>query len=57
MLAPGLSFNGQNRPSNNVADYLEHANADGDNNFVTRADSDFNDHVLVITRQEQMSRR
>ncbi|MDQ3775779.1 MAG: hypothetical protein M3461_16250, partial [Pseudomonadota bacterium] len=37
-----------------MADYLEDANGDGDNNFVTRAGGDFNDHVLVITRQEQM---
>jgi hypothetical protein len=54
VFAPGLSFNGQDRPSNNMADYLEDANGDGDNNFVTRAGDDFNDHVLVIMRQEQM---
>ena len=55
VFAPGPGFNSQNRPSNNVADYLESANADDDTTFVTHAAGDFNDHVLVITRQELMA--
>lgn len=54
IIAPGSSFNGQNRPSNNVNDYLEGDNNNGDANFITNAAGNFNDQVIAITRQELM---
>ncbi len=56
ILAPGFSFEGQNRPSNVASDYLEGDNRDGDADFVSSSSSsNFNDQVLVITRQELMA--
>ena len=56
ILAPGEPVASQTaRPSNDGADYLEDDNAtDGDGSFVSAGGDDFNDQVVVITRQELM---
>lgn len=56
IIAPGGALAGQNRPSNNVADYLDGENADADTNFSNGPVGEFfNDTVTVITRQELMA--
>ncbi|MBL8429843.1 MAG: hypothetical protein JNJ95_08145 [Dechloromonas sp.] len=57
IIAPRTPLVGQNRPSNNPADYLDGENGNGnDHKYVTGPRSDsFNDMVLVITRQELMA--
>jgi hypothetical protein len=53
IIAPGSNIAGQSRPSTGPADYLEGANADGDDAFVSGPIGDnFNDLVIAITRQE-----
>lgn len=57
VIAPGPPLSNQNRPSNNVADYLDNkennpatGNNDGDNNYFSGSASDtFNDKVLSLT--------
>ncbi|MEM7206622.1 MAG: hypothetical protein AAF434_02245 [Pseudomonadota bacterium] len=51
---PGPPLSGQTRPSDDVEDYLEGDNADGDENFVTSVDGEFNDRLIFITREEVM---
>jgi len=54
IIAPGESSTGQNRPSNNIADYLEGDNATtGDNRFTLNSGG--NDVLTYITRQELMA--
>jgi hypothetical protein len=49
---PPLQFQ-TGRPSNNVIDYLEESNADGDSSFVShQAVQLFNDQTIFITREE-----
>jgi hypothetical protein len=56
IIAPGAALAGQNRPSNNPADYLEGDNANGDFNYVSGpAGPTLNDFVTIITRQELMA--
>ena len=56
IIAPGAALAGQSRPSNNIGDYLEGDNANGDNNYVSGPKSPtFNDVVAIITRQELMA--
>ena len=57
IIAPGAALAGQNRPSNNPADYLEGENGNGnDHIFVTGPQSaTFNDQMVIITRQELMA--
>jgi hypothetical protein len=56
IIAPGAALAGQNRPSNNPADYLEGDNANGDFNYVSGpASPALNDFVTIITRQELMA--
>jgi hypothetical protein len=56
IIAPGAALAGQNRPSNNPADYLEGDNANGDFNYVSGpAGPALNDFVTIITRQELMA--
>ena len=54
IIAPGLPLTGQNRPSNNAADYLEAGNVGG-TDFVTTATGEFNDKVMAVRRSEIMS--
>jgi len=56
IFAPGKPFDAQNRAAgvNVVANYLEDDNADLDTAFTTNANIDFNDRLMVITRQELM---
>ena len=54
IIDPGDPVLKQTRPSNNVDDYLEGANADGDANFVTSAPGAFNDRLIFITKEEMM---
>lgn len=54
VFAPGPSFNGQARPSNTAADYLEGENSDGNAIFVSNAAVDFNDQVFAISRRDFM---
>ncbi len=44
----------RNAGPNDVTNYLEDNNSDGDANFVTTAAGDFNDRVAYISRQELM---
>ncbi len=53
IIAPGPSFSGQSRRSNNAADYLEAGNVTGPA-FVTTASGEFNDRVLAVRRSEMM---
>jgi hypothetical protein len=54
IIAPGEPVTGQNnRPSNNIADYLEGENANSDNVFTLNSGG--NDILVYITRQELMS--
>lgn len=57
IFAPDAPLSGQNgRPSNNIADYLEGANADGDAAYATGPASEtFNDRALAITRTDLMA--
>lgn len=57
IIAPRTPLAGQNRPSNNPGDYLDGENANGnDHTYVTGPQGEnFNDIVLVITRQELMA--
>ncbi len=60
IMAPGFSFDGQNRPSNTASDYLEDDNKNTvpnktNANFVSFSSGDFNDNILVITKQELMA--
>jgi hypothetical protein len=56
IIAPGAALAGQNRPSNNPADYLEGDNANGDFNYVSGpAGPALNDFITIITRQELMA--
>lgn len=52
IFSPGAPLAGQTgRPSNNIADYLDGNNADGDSNYVSGPPSpNFNDRTLAITR-------
>jgi hypothetical protein len=54
IFSPGAPLANQHgRPSNNVADYLDGSNSDGDTNYVSGLPSaTFNDKVLAITRDE-----
>lgn len=67
IIAPGKPLNHQNRANddtddvpdylkniNDVTNYLEDDNSDFDVGFVTNADVDFNDRLVVITRHELM---
>ncbi len=54
LIDPGPPLQGQVRPSDNPADYLEQENADGDTDFVSHASGLFNDHLIYITRDEIM---
>lgn len=56
IFAPGGPVASQDRNADplSVANYLEGDNADGDNDFVTRASGEFDDQVTVITRRELM---
>lgn len=61
IFSPGLALSGQSRlvaGENDVSNYLEDENADGNNNwnnnFVSRATGEFNDTLVTITRQELM---
>ena len=57
IIAPRAPLGSQTRPSNNPADYLDGENGNGnDHKYATGPRSDnFNDVVLVITRQELMA--
>jgi len=57
LFAPNAPLSGQNgRPSNNVTDYMEGANADGDAIYATGLASEaFNDQALAITRADLMA--
>ncbi len=57
IIAPRAPLGSQTRPSNNPADYLDGENGNGnDHKYVAGPRSDnFNDIVLVITRQELMA--
>lgn len=57
IIAPRAPLGSQSRPSNNPGDYLDGENSNGDDRkYVTGPQSDnFNDIVLVITRQELMA--
>lgn len=56
VIAPGPSLGGQNRPSNNVIDYLDNkdgnpatSNSDGDDNYFVASTSDtFNDQTIKV---------
>lgn len=54
IFAPGPAMNGQSRAaSNNVANYLEDGNSDGNADFVTtptNPNNDFNDQLIAIER-------
>ncbi|PKO34233.1 MAG: hypothetical protein CVU34_09480 [Betaproteobacteria bacterium HGW-Betaproteobacteria-7] len=58
IIAPGGALAGQNRPSNNIADYLDDlngnpatSNRDGDDHFFSGTDSNsFNDRIIAITK-------
>lgn len=58
IIAPGGALPGQNRPSNNMADYLDDlngnpatSNRDGDEHFFSGTDSDsFNDRIIAISK-------
>ena len=52
IIDPGPPLGGQTRPSNNIDDYLEDANAVDDGAFVTSADVPFNDRIAYITRDD-----
>lgn len=53
VFAPGPPLPGQARPSNNVADYLDGSNSDGDGDYVAGPSSDsFNDRLIFISRDE-----
>jgi len=56
IFAPGEPFDNQDRVAavNDVTNYLEDDNSDLDTSFVTTANGDFNDRLVVITRQELM---
>lgn len=57
VFAPGQPLPGQSgRPSNNVADYLDGSNADGDNNYTTGPlTNSFNDRLIYISRDQLMT--
>ena len=57
VIAPRAPLSGQNRPSNNPADYLDGENGNGnDHKYISGPQSAaFNDIVLTITRQELMA--
>jgi len=57
VFAPGQPLSGQSgRPSNNMADYLDGSNADGDNNYTFGPISDsFNDRLIHISRDQLMT--
>ncbi|MDP1636108.1 MAG: hypothetical protein Q8L69_15685 [Gallionellaceae bacterium] len=57
IFAPGAPLSGQNgRPSNNIADYMEGANADGNSIYANGPTSEtFNDSALAITRADLMA--
>ncbi len=67
VFAPGVAFERntdpaipcprqQSRPSNDVRDYLENSNNDGDTSFITAtAPECFNDRLITVTRQELMA--
>jgi hypothetical protein len=53
VIAAGPPLTGQSRPSNNLSDYLEGSNADGDSAFVAlEVSADFNDQLLSVTAAE-----
>ncbi|MEM7292224.1 MAG: hypothetical protein AAF420_02355 [Pseudomonadota bacterium] len=54
VIDPGPPLTGQDRPSNDPADYLEGGNEDGDTTFFTSSTGEFNDRVIFITRDEIM---
>ncbi len=56
IFAPGEPFDNQDRDVdvNDVTNYLEDDNSDLDTSFVTNPNVDFNDRLIVITRQELM---
>jgi len=56
VFAPGEPFDNQDRAAdaNDVSNYLEDDNKNLDVNFVTNAGGNFNDRLVVITRQELM---
>lgn len=57
IFAPGEPFDNQDRDAdvNDVTNYLEDDNSDADTSFVTNANVNFNDRLIVITRQELMA--
>jgi type II secretory pathway pseudopilin PulG len=55
IIAPGAALTGQNRSSNNAADYLEGANADGNDTFTAITGAAANDRVFILTRAELMA--
>ena len=55
IIDPGPPLEGQTRPSNNPADYLEGGNEDNDGVFFTSGlDAQFNDRISYITYDELM---
>lgn len=58
IIAPGPPLPGQNgRPSNQMGDYLDGSNADGNNNFSSGPlSAAFNDKTIALTRSELFSR-
>ena len=56
IIAPGEPFDNQDRSAdaNDVTNYLEDDNSDLDVDFITNANVNFNDRLIVITRQELM---
>jgi hypothetical protein len=55
IFSPGRPIQGQsNRESNNITDYLEDGNSDGNFNFVSSAVDPFNDRLALITHDDLM---
>lgn len=55
IIAPGAALTQQQRPTNNVADYLEAANGLSDKYVSTSPGTDFNDRLITISRDELMA--
>lgn len=52
VFSSGPPLNGQSRPSDQVSDYLEGDNADGDDRYLSLSDVNANDRLLTIRRSE-----
>lgn len=56
IIAPGAAINGQQRPGNAPADFLEADNALAGNRYINGpGNNQFNDVILALTRQELMA--